>query len=639
MANRNANLPQRRSNNARPINLPFSNFPTYRAYRNYARNSGSVITNRGAALRYFSRNNNNANNNNVVFRRPNYNNNFNNNNRRSTPNRAQFFNATAKLGSPAKMLPSNTNVANKIALPTMKPSTVAFCEAVLSPFSNTANGALRPDGKSALSIPANDILKLNIKPATLLNKINGIDTTKVVSSVTGFMMVFMPRCVAAGWTSKTLNASAVVANSRYLPINTTFDGTSNTDPMYNAYSLGIVFSATFKDSVDQKELPGEEFIALRATNNPGSVLEIMHEYATTPNNTHYSPYQGKVRVLLNPLAVPLLNHKTQQYFQKAQIIKDNLSVDDNDADDDKDDEKDDEKLNITGFGQSILQPVNLIDLGLHHITEVPARLFNAEPGSVVVDVIPKAINVISFQKSSGLIDSASSLRIIGAGIKLWSNESPLNTGGIMYGGYITATTFAQYFQVQTSTTQPQVTPDTFDSILNFRQVFQGVDGITVRYNSCNSLQQSKLQPVVMVASGLQLSSGSTINGGIGGSDLMETGDHYPIGYWRFKAPITTTTDVTNVTVEAIVRLEASPGSLNPYVSSIVRKEPVYNMLNEALGDIQEHPVATEGHSFKSFLSKIDVVFGQISKGLKKTTEFVGKLANFGNDIKSIIAND
>jgi hypothetical protein len=300
---------------------------------------------------------------------------------------------------------------------------------------------------------------------------------------------------------------------------------------------------------------------------------------------------------------------------------------------------------------------------------------------------------IPFSRGSALSESCSGGRICGAGLKVFSDEAPIETGGTVYGGWtaiddlfklvflepiepppppktnrnqrynipipIQPTVLAEYDDLgeykgkphgrktrrrsrryQSRVDTPLYSAATFQDALKYRHAYKGVDGVTVRYSPLQSAIMEEFRPIYEDAmfiettiSLLNPDTAITINEDIavGAHDLINPNDYVPCVVWRYNSSAGAT-PTENIDKTYSLRVEAR-----------------VHLQCEPDGDcpfmattVQPDPHYIHLQMLLENKDAFPVVskgqsFKSFNAGIREAVKTVGSALNLGKDIKSIFA--
>lgn len=246
--------------------------------------------------------------------------------------------------------------------------------------------------------------------------------------------------------------------------------------------------------------------------------------------------------------------------------------------------------------------------------------------------VPKgALNAIRFNRYNQYVDNADGGRIIGAGLKVWSEAAPINTGGTCYGGWITQ---KDLFGCMAGNTT-KGTAGLLDQ-LAMRQHYRGVDGCTVRYSSCQGpLQQ---QYATNRINGITINQSANIDlppatdgSGMYNQDVVLPGDYCPIVIWKFDD--NTQANTYSLRVEARCIVQAKPKGSCPFLSILPEYDMELDEVIAILSNPELFPIVAKGYSFKSFWRSLKhAVATTPVKMTRHIQKFIGFAERHGPDI-------
>lgn len=246
-----------------------------------------------------------------------------------------------------------------------------------------------------------------------------------------------------------------------------------------------------------------------------------------------------------------------------------------------------------------------------------------------------AIRFSRFGKYKGNCDKG---RILGAGLKVWSNESPLNTGGTCYGGWITQDDLFKSLigSGQFASSPP---PSTIEDYIRFRFTSLGVGGSTVRYSPLQSpIQQEYVVPAVTttaynLAADAIWWSEEKENVDLTAFDQCKPGDFIPCCVWRYNTAMAG--GVYNLRISAQMHIQGSPSGDSPFQTKTIRSDPNYLYCKSLIENLEDFPVAVGGHSFKSFMSKAPKLIAKMFKVSGHVNKFLGHASAFANTLQAM----
>lgn len=238
-------------------------------------------------------------------------------------------------------------------------------------------------------------------------------------------------------------------------------------------------------------------------------------------------------------------------------------------------------------------------------------------------------NALQFSRFSQYRDCCDKGRLLGMGLKVWSDQSPLNTGGRVYGGWITQEDIQLIGKVGAG-----VAP-TFQNKLREWIVAPGVKGVTVRYSPLQDpIQENYVYPSIpsnqytlQPFDDVGPSPVEEKNCDVSSGDQCAPGSYIPCAVWKYNT--TTSGDGPyTITINAISHVQGSPNGDCPFVMQRVKADPMYAHISTILEDVDTFPITATGHSFKSFMSKAKKIVSKGAKIAGKTTKLLQLLDKF-----------
>lgn len=240
-----------------------------------------------------------------------------------------------------------------------------------------------------------------------------------------------------------------------------------------------------------------------------------------------------------------------------------------------------------------------------------------------------------YSRFQSIIDNCDKARVLGAGVKLWSEQSPINTGGYCYGGWATQDDILN--ALFTSGGAPLFT---FQDKMRYMKREPGLKGTTVRYSSLQTADQLDAEyptiPARMYATkqntdNLQPNTIIPVeNSDLSVSDVCTPGTYIPIQIWRFN-----TTDGGDnngpytLKLSSTVHVEGTPSGNSPFQVGKITHDPMFENVQYFLENDEKFPVAVAGHSFKSFVSKAGKIVGKATKISGNIQKFLNLLEKAG----------
>jgi hypothetical protein len=244
---------------------------------------------------------------------------------------------------------------------------------------------------------------------------------------------------------------------------------------------------------------------------------------------------------------------------------------------------------------------------------------------------------IQLTRFNNIYNNCDKLRLLGAGIKVWSEQAPINTGGYSVGGWITVedimSAMAWTDRVTPLFTPGPATPGALKAIqpkIKFACRTPGVKGSTVRYSPLQTSDQVEAEypkiPTRMATTGTI--NIAALNGVVPNlvieqpnvdfsiNDVITPGSFVPCIYWQFNTTDTGGAAVNGVytlKVMAMVHGEGTPTGESPFMSCKSSTDPSAAYAKAMIENLEVFPPAVSGHSFKSFMTKMKHVVGKAKK--------------------------
>jgi hypothetical protein len=454
-----------------------------------------------------------------------------------------------------------------------------FLEAVVHPFGATAIGAIIPDKYQELVVPTTDRIELDVSPSDfyLFNP----PESESGFTLVGIFMWFQPRCISSGILGANVTTSASTAYQQYpfAALESDFATTASSDIILNQYVLCM--TGIWNGPID----------------------------ITLPTGKGYGFY-------------------------------------------------DSEQLHITN-----------------------------------------TFVVIQYARFQNIDANCVKLRICGAGLKAWSEEAPINTGGYSVGGWATIDDILSNFlwhitdatgddgdEQKTNGKQTPYTAQmrkqinekyvpygvqiaardgkmddtqylpqpknpgaihTFQQSIKFPCRSPGVKGSTVRYSSLQTMSQMESQYPQIPASqvimathrdGKAFDPAATLPTAVSGDDfsahdVITSGSYVPCIFWNFNTTSDGNVEQYTIKVMSMVHSEGVPTGTSPFMSTKSNKDPAMNYVKDMVENVDAFPVASVGHSFKSFFAKTRHIISKIGKTaghISRIIQFADKFAeSFG----------
>lgn len=264
--------------------------------------------------------------------------------------------------------------------------------------------------------------------------------------------------------------------------------------------------------------------------------------------------------------------------------------------------------------------------------------------------------IIPYARFPALVSNFDGLRVLGAGLKIWSEEAPINTGGYCVGGWITIADVYSPFEnainvagssilVHQTLARNQSRLSTYQQKLKGRCRQPGLEGSTTRYSSLQTPDQIEKEIAQMSDSdfvraqsiggfmnhnGAALEPEPAIDASV--YDVATPSTYVPAIYWQFNVDTsgsTTLEGLYTLKLMSMVHSEGVPTGTCPFMSRSVEPDPMVDNVKMMLDNWDTFPPAVKGHSFKSFMHKANHILGQ-------ATKFAGHTANILNLISRYV---
>lgn len=319
----------------------------------------------------------------------------------------------------------------------------------------------------------------------------------------------------------------------------------------------------------------------------------------------------------------------------------------------------------------------------------------AEPAVLALDPVAETFipgfNCIPFSRYDNILTSATGGRIVGAGLKVLSDEAAIETGGTAYGGWMplediysvayTGNLLGKPDSIAVLTSVPRplsrtmndnsdwetnefkeppskarlhprararervvkrrkkhrtrlggpdlIPASTLQDSLRYRHTYRGVDGVTTRYSPLQSSTQETFQPVYETALFEEYSQdmGTAALTNIG----VGIGTHDLIGSSDYVPAVVwrfnSSEETYSLRVEARVHIQAEPDGNCPFMAHSLVPDPHYSDIQIILENKDAFPVVSKGNSFKSFL-----------KGVKESIAVLHGGLGLAKDVKKLFLN-
>lgn len=236
--------------------------------------------------------------------------------------------------------------------------------------------------------------------------------------------------------------------------------------------------------------------------------------------------------------------------------------------------------------------------------------------------------MLAYPRRSTIAANTTGVRILGAGIKAWSEEAPINTGGYSVGGWIS------HVQMLQSTISDASTA-ALEANMRFVCRTPGIKGSTVRYSPLQSPTQIESQSANVLNNQFIVTNGTnqevlSFQNGVApvAMDMCNPNDFVPVIYWKYNNSASDTGSITDgvytLKLMSTVHLEGIPDGSCPFMTTRLKYDPAVDEVSNFLQNPEVFPPATKGHSFKSFITKANHIMGIIHQSMSKVMA-VGKL--------------
>jgi hypothetical protein len=295
----------------------------------------------------------------------------------------------------------------------------------------------------------------------------------------------------------------------------------------------------------------------------------------------------------------------------------------------------DDTLSASNFA-TILNQYNLCFTGIWEVSysgQAPVT-YGFYQGDTVA-AIANTYVAIQYSRFDNIVNNCDKMRILGAGLKIWSEQAPINTGGYSVGGWITMEDI--YTAMQLDSALAAVNPGSLKAIqpkIKFACRTPGVKGSTVRYSPLQTAEQS--EPEYPTIPSRMFYVGDTeipsnpfyiqpnVNVDLGIHDVITPGSFVPCIFWQFNTTDESTqaSAIYTLKVMSMVHSEGTPTGESPFMSNKSNYDPSVEHVKMMLENPEVFPAATKGHSFKSFMSKAKRVVGRVSKFASKSVKLM-----------------
>lgn len=285
---------------------------------------------------------------------------------------------------------------------------------------------------------------------------------------------------------------------------------------------------------------------------------------------------------------------------------------------------------------------NLCFTGIWELTGSPVPVtYGFYTGNAIPTVPTYA--AIQYTRFDNIASNCDKMRILGAGLKVWSEQAPINTGGFSVGGWITLEDIEEALVVGDQATA--LNPGALKVIqpkIKFACRTQGVKGSTVRYSPVQTAEQTEPEypriPERMYDVLSSMYDGAPLeespfyirptgNSSLATNDMTTPGSYVPCVYWAFNVTDESTqaNAVYTLKLMSMVHAEGTPTGESPFMSNKSDYDNAVEHIKMMLENPEMFPPATKGNSFKSFMKKTRSVLGKIRKGASKTVQILSLL--------------
>lgn len=330
-------------------------------------------------------------------------------------------------------------------------------------------------------------------------------------------------------------------------------------------------------------------------------------------------------------------------------------------------------LCITGIWETPANIQGIADAPVTYGLFTDNGLAPVTAGGDIVYHIWNGYITLPYTRFSNIENNCDKIRVLGAGIKAWSEEAPINTGGYSVGGWMTlediyeALEWGDKQRNGVGGTPAEVpgplSPGALKAIqtkIRFAKRNMGVKGVTVRYSSIQSSKQVESQyPTIPDRDYLindltdsksydipdvfpqqnESAAGGTLgknsietaqNCDLSINDMMTPGSFVPVIFWQFNvANGSTEPELYTIKVMSTVLSEAVPNGDCPFATTKSQYEPAVTSVKMMLENPEVFPAASSGNSFKSFMTKTKHVFAKVVKGAGHLQKMINLVDQFG----------
>jgi hypothetical protein len=262
-------------------------------------------------------------------------------------------------------------------------------------------------------------------------------------------------------------------------------------------------------------------------------------------------------------------------------------------------------------------------------------------------IITSCYFAIRYTRFNNVALNCDKMRLMGAGIKMWSEQAPINTGGYCTTGWTTIEDICEALEWG-ALSLPLASPGplnpgalkAFQPKIKFAVRSPGVKGGTARYSPLQTPEQveSEYPSVPARLYNTLTNSGSDpwpvfllqkANVDLSIHDNITPGSYVPCIFWQFNTTDTESNNgVYTVKVMSMVHGEGTPSGESPFMACKSSVDPAAEHAKSMLENIEVFPVAASGHSFKSFLTKTKHVISKVAKTAGHITKILSLADKF-----------
>jgi hypothetical protein len=258
------------------------------------------------------------------------------------------------------------------------------------------------------------------------------------------------------------------------------------------------------------------------------------------------------------------------------------------------------------------------------------------------NAIVQGYNLFETNRYDEIISSCDGARIAGAGIKTIAQSAQIQTGGTVFGGWMTVDDlYKNVAQYAAGSVMTASSPFEVQTQLFGLSRFKGVDGCTVRYNPIQSSVQQKYRDLYpdtnLINNGNPHAEGFTDGSSVGAGDTIGPGDYIPSIVWNFNQTTEPNSDAYSIRFRMVVHLQCKPAGKCPFMINQVIYDTDFDQLCTILNNPTIFKIAVSGESFSSFMSAFGDVIKKSGQILKSGADFVTHAVAFGAGVLKILA--